>query len=109
VSNLAKKMIREKCLKVNQRNLKVFSGAHDVERLPVVNRGDDLSYGCAPRPSGRRYLFWPDEAAIVIALGCDVREMSDDHDSAAERHCCYMAEMEMVVGGNQSSHQCRCY
>ena len=47
MSNLAKKMIREKCLKVNRR--KVLSGARDVpvERL-VMNHGDDLSHGHAP-------------------------------------------------------------
>jgi len=45
-SNLARKMIRKKCLKVNRR--KVLSSACDVERL-VMNRGDDsdLSHGRA--------------------------------------------------------------
>ena len=46
MSNLARKMIREKCLKVNWH--KALSGACDMVRL-VVNCGDglDLSYGCA--------------------------------------------------------------
>jgi hypothetical protein len=86
-----------KCLKVNRR--KVLSGARDVERL-VMNHGNDLSHG-------RAWCLesWADEVVIVIAPGCEVRKMSHDYDSA-EGHCCYGAAMEVVAGGNQSSHQC---
>ena len=36
----------------------------------------------------------------MIALGCEVWEMSDDHDSA-KGHCCYRVTM---VKSNQLSH-----
>ena len=41
----------------------------------------------------------------MITLGCEVQEMSDNHDSA-KGHCCYRAAM---VKGNQLSHEYGCY
>lgn len=84
---------------------KVVSGARDVERRLVMNHGDN--------PDVLSQEMGPDEAAIVIALGCEVRETSGDPNNVDYHvgHCCYGAAMEMVVGGDHidlSSHGCRC-
>lgn len=66
----------------------MVSGAGNVERL-VMSSGDN--------PDGLSKKFWADDAAIVIALGCEVMEMSDYRDRAeVQGHCCYGAAMEVV-------------